>query len=230
MKNKKIIIGLAFSLLFVTFVSAQNLTLGNFLKQYFDRIGQDLPQSYQYIQLNYSNISQQSPLYSSLQKAVYMDMFPNSSINLPIQKEISEDFAARIIYRSLGSLPPAEKNQIVTQAWLDQTKSLIIKFSLIKKEQKNLQDEILQDVYQKLQSQYYFTEKVNKDKMAYGAIKGTVESLEDPYTKFLPPQEAKNLEDSLNAEYVGIGIRIDMSLPGQLVILATFKGTPAKKA
>jgi carboxyl-terminal processing protease len=65
--------------------------------------------------------------------------------------------------------------------------------------------------------------------MVYGAIKGMVESVEDPYTSFLPPEEHEAVNDSLNGTYEGIGAELDVR-DGQLMVVAPLDGSPAKAA
>lgn len=71
--------------------------------------------------------------------------------------------------------------------------------------------------------------KVDYEKMVYGAIKGMVDSLGDPYTSFLTPDESKRLEDDLSGTFSGIGAEIGFK-NDVLTIIAPLEDTPAKKA
>jgi hypothetical protein len=56
-----------------------------------------IPDSYRYINLKYKNIPATTKLYKTLQKAVYLDLFPNSYIDLPLNKQINQKQAMAII-------------------------------------------------------------------------------------------------------------------------------------
>lgn len=66
-------------------------------------------------------------------------------------------------------------------------------------------------------------------KMVYGAIKGMTESLGDPYTSFLNPTEANQLEDDLSGTVSGIGAEVGFR-NDKLSIIAPIDDSPAKKA
>jgi carboxyl-terminal processing protease len=80
-----------------------------------------------------------------------------------------------------------------------------------------------------LVSQKYLMRPVDTKKMVYGAIRGMVASLDDPYTEFLPPVLNENFDNQLNGKYEGIGAELDLR-DDQLVIVAPLDGSPAKEA
>ncbi len=47
-----------------------------------------------------------------------------------------------------------------------------------------------------------------KDRI-YGAISGLANSYGDPYTVFLPPQEAKAFAENISGSFAGVGMEID---------------------
>ncbi len=70
---------------------------------------------------------------------------------------------------------------------------------------------------------------LDKQTMVYGAIKGMVASLSDPYTVFMTPNETKDFNDSLNGTLEGIGA--ELTVKNQvLVIISPLKDSPADKA
>jgi carboxyl-terminal processing protease len=74
-----------------------------------------------------------------------------------------------------------------------------------------------------------FSKNFDRQEMVYGAISGMVRSLGDPYTVFMPPDEAKKFEEDISGFFDGIGAEIGMR-KGQLVIIAPLEGTPADLA
>lgn len=85
------------------------------------------------------------------------------------------------------------------------------------------------EVWARLQEKFVDKQKLDKQKMVYGAISGLVNSLEDPYTTFLPPQQSKNFKDEIKGSFGGIGAEIGMR-KGVLTIIAPLKDSPAEKA
>lgn len=61
------------------------------------------------------------------------------------------------------------------------------------------------------------------------AIKGMIDSLNDPYTKYMNTKEWNQFLDSLKNNYVGIGIRIGQDERGTYIV-EVFAGSPAEKA
>lgn len=74
-----------------------------------------------------------------------------------------------------------------------------------------------------------FAKDVSDQSKVYGAISGLASSLDDPYTVFFPPGEAKSFEDSVNGEFEGIGLELGIK-DKILTVIAALKGTPAYKA
>jgi carboxyl-terminal processing protease len=80
-----------------------------------------------------------------------------------------------------------------------------------------------------LVGQKYLMRPVDTKKMVYGAIRGMVASLDDPYTEFLPPVLNQTFDNQLNGKYEGIGAELDLR-DNQLVIVSPLDGSPAKEA
>lgn len=70
---------------------------------------------------------------------------------------------------------------------------------------------------------------LDEQKMVYGAISGMVDSLGDPYSTFMTPDENKSLSDDLKGVFGGIGAEIG-SRDGSITVVAPLKGSPAEKA
>jgi len=71
--------------------------------------------------------------------------------------------------------------------------------------------------------------EMNSKKMVYGAAKGMVEALGDPYTMFLEPEQAKNLEEDISGQFEGVGMYLDYK-DSNVVVVAPIKGSPADQA
>ncbi|MBI2035578.1 MAG: PDZ domain-containing protein [Candidatus Liptonbacteria bacterium] len=72
-------------------------------------------------------------------------------------------------------------------------------------------------------------EKLTDQDLLYGAIRGLVNSLKDPHSVYLPPQEAKKFSEDISGSFGGVGMEIGKR-NGELVVIAPLKNTPAEKA
>lgn len=88
---------------------------------------------------------------------------------------------------------------------------------------------LLYTVREKLAGSYLEKDKMDPKQMSYGAIKGFVEALGDPYTVFLPPSENKASEDDLKGEFGGVGISLGYK-DKNLAVMTTLPKTPAEQA
>jgi carboxyl-terminal processing protease len=88
---------------------------------------------------------------------------------------------------------------------------------------------ILLDVWSKIQDVYIHQEAVNSNQLIYGAVQGMVETLDDPYTIFAPPEVAQSLEDAINGTFEGIGTVLDY-FDSSYIIVSVLKDSPAEKA
>lgn len=71
----------------------------------------------------------------------------------------------------------------------------------------------------------YVVKKLDDTKLVYGAIRGLLDSLDDPYTRFMEPKAYKEMAIRLSGEYSGIGIYIGMR-DKQLTVISPIEGTP----
>lgn len=64
----------------------------------------------------------------------------------------------------------------------------------------------------------------------WGAIQGLTASFGDPYTVFMPPEEAKAFQEEISGNFNGVGMEIGLNPEGILTVIAPLKNTPAEKA
>jgi carboxyl-terminal processing protease len=63
----------------------------------------------------------------------------------------------------------------------------------------------------------------------WGAIEGLTESYKDPYTVFMPPQEAKMFKEEISGAFEGVGMELGQK-DGKLIVIAPLKDSPAYRA
>jgi len=72
------------------------------------------------------------------------------------------------------------------------------------------------------------TAPTTKDRL-YGAIAGMTATFGDPYTVYMPPEQAKVFQESIAGEFGGVGMEVGMK-DKLLTVIAPLKGTPAERA
>ncbi|QLE55132.1 carboxyl-terminal processing protease CtpC [Nostoc sp. TCL26-01] len=107
--------------------------------------------------------------------------------------------------------------------------------------------ELVDEVWQIVQRQYvdgtfnqvdwqavrkeYLNKSYSSQQDAYKSIREMLKKLEDPYTRFMDPEEFKNMQVDTSGELTGIGITISQDeKTKQLVVIAPIEDTPAFKA
>ena len=77
--------------------------------------------------------------------------------------------------------------------------------------------------------QNHFYKPVSKAKLEDASLRGIVSSLNDPYSRYFSPQEAKSFDEDLSGKFEGVGMSVHPVKRG-LLITDTFAGAPARKA
>ena len=80
-----------------------------------------------------------------------------------------------------------------------------------------------------LEANYFDRSKLISSEMVYGAIKGMVNAIDDPYTVFLPPKENRVVQEDLKGSFEGVGIQIGFR-GNQLAVVSPLPDSPAEKA
>ncbi len=85
------------------------------------------------------------------------------------------------------------------------------------------------DVWNLLEENYIDDHSLDKQRMVYGAIRGMVAALEDPYTVYMNPDETVEFTQSLDGRLEGIGAELTVREQA-LVVVTPLKGSPAESA
>jgi carboxyl-terminal processing protease len=73
------------------------------------------------------------------------------------------------------------------------------------------------------------SKQVSNQEKVWGAISGLANSLNDPYTYFMPPQEKSLFEQDVQGSFGGVGMQIGMR-DNYITVIAPLKGSPSEKA
>lgn len=83
------------------------------------------------------------------------------------------------------------------------------------------------EVWDTVNSSFFDKSKIIPSNLVYGAIKGMVAAVGDPYTVFLTPEENKITGADLDGNFEGVGIQIGFK-GRQLAVISPLPGSPAE--
>ena len=84
-------------------------------------------------------------------------------------------------------------------------------------------------VWKSLDELYVEEDDLDTKELIYGAVKGFVGAVKDPYTVYMTPEETSEFQQSLSGELEGIGALLEMK-DDMLTVVTPLKDSPAEKA
>lgn len=85
------------------------------------------------------------------------------------------------------------------------------------------------EVWATLEDRFYY-EVPSEEERVQGAIQGLIQSLDDPYTAYIPPDLAAVLREDTTGEFEGIGAFVEEAPEGGVQIIRVFEEGPAEQA
>ncbi len=88
---------------------------------------------------------------------------------------------------------------------------------------------MFKETYNILKREFYDKTQTTAKKLIYGAIRGMMESVNDPYTTFMDPAISKEFSIDMTGSFGGLGIQIDIR-DSWLTVISPMEDTPAWRA
>lgn len=85
------------------------------------------------------------------------------------------------------------------------------------------------EAYNKLQDHYVEPGQIEDKEVVHGAIRGMLDSLDDPHTAFFDQKESKEFLETTSGYYQGIGMEVGMRNE-QIQVISPIENTPAAEA
>ncbi|MCL5961360.1 MAG: S41 family peptidase [Chloroflexi bacterium] len=85
------------------------------------------------------------------------------------------------------------------------------------------------EAWQLVNKEYLNSSAIDSTKMTYGAVKGMIEALDDPYTSFATPQHAAINEADMKGSFDGIGVEVELR-DNKLTVVSPLDESPGAKA
>ncbi|MDD5623764.1 MAG: S41 family peptidase [Candidatus Peribacteraceae bacterium] len=89
--------------------------------------------------------------------------------------------------------------------------------------------QILESVWKIITEDYYHGDDIEEEEAGYSAAEALVKSLEDPYSTFLRPKNARDFQSRIEGEVSGIGVQVE-DKAGVLTVVTPLSGSPAERA
>ena len=146
-------------------------------------------------------------------------------LNIKLSENLNINTKTRLIYpEDLLKIDTILENRIENQNTQTPQSSAELEKSLWEK------SKILSDVYTTLKTQHYDGATLSNEELIEGAIIGLTQSVWDEYTTFFPATDSDNFFEGLDGEYEWIGAYVDMTTPGELIIVSPIVWSPAQKS
>lgn len=93
----------------------------------------------------------------------------------------------------------------------------------------NIDMALFEETWRQLEENFVDKNKINHQKMVYGAIEGMVAAVDDPYTSFFKPEDSKKFLEDTAGSFEGVGMEIGVK-KDQLQVISPLENSPAQKA
>ena len=87
----------------------------------------------------------------------------------------------------------------------------------------------IEEVYQALREHFVDRERLDPERLSGGAIRGIVDSLDDPFTSYFTPQRFRMSQKSSQGTFEGIGANVTVR-DGRVTIVSAVPDSPAERA
>ncbi len=207
---------------------------------YADIFAKDIPESYKYIDLKFTNLDKNSKIYDAFQRLVYKNLIPNKKIkiypNIKLKRKTFYNIANKFAKKKIFPLNrDIDYNSYTTFKDIYFLKSIarnqnIWILNLTQDELFNEKVKRMYDVYKTIKTKHYNSEKISWEKMLDTAIEWLVIWTGDKFTAYFPPQASKDFKTSLNWKFEWIWAYVLMPSPWLFKIITPLSNTPAMKA
>ncbi len=202
----------------------------------------EIPSSYKYIKVWFTDVKKGSNLENTLQQLIYLNLIDNPNRELKANWNVSAwgfyRLSEKIFWIKIKDRETKSEllnrntttNDLLTLRNFLRNDNIQVK-TIEPLSKKILQKEaILNDVYQTLLYQYYGRDSLTKIELLDWAIEWLAKWTWDKHTVYFPPIESETFQDSLSWEYEWIGSYVDMVQPWVLKITSPIPGSPSEKA
>lgn len=223
------------------YTKVQEVTREDIFMYYADFYRSLTPDSYKYIELNFTDIKKWSNIYDWLQILVYHNVldnkngrvFKNKPLNSYLFYKLSDEVLWIKSLRWINTLPLKKRNTN-KEDFKTITDKFYNEIRLIESKSTNdiidIKKEILEDVYNTLSTKHYDKDKTSKVELINKAIEWLADWTGDKHTTYFPPVKNTDFQQALSWEFEWIWAYVDMESPWVFKIVSPITGSPAYKS
>lgn len=202
--------------------------------------------SFEFIDLKFTNIKKDTPDYKLLQKMVYLNYVNNTSGKVSLNAKMNayafykyvENVAGINFLLDTPSTVKKLKKRYANEYDIQKVRTFIAWEQTLDVEFSNPYDNsdisikkwIFEDVYNTLTTQHFDQENLDHKEMMYSAIEWLAKWTNDKHTVYFPPVKSKSFTDSLTWEFEWIWAYVDMKEPWVVFVISPIPDSPAEKA
>ena len=202
--------------------------------------------SFEFIDLKYTNIKKDTPDYKLLQKMVYLNYVENKTGKISLDAKMNaysfykyiESVAGVNFLLDTDSTVKKLKKRYANAYDIEKVRNFIVADQTVDVEFSNpyesadisIKKWIFEDVYNTLTTQHFDQEGLDHKEMMYSAIEWLAKWTNDKHTVYFPPVKSKSFTDSLTWEFEWIWAYVDMREPGVVFVISPIPDSPAEKA
>ena len=89
--------------------------------------------------------------------------------------------------------------------------------------------DLLWEIWSRIEEKYVDRASIDRQELLFGAVKGLVQGVGDPYSEFMPPPQAQQFREDVSGAFGGIGAEIGIR-KGVLTVVSPLRQSPAERA
>lgn len=205
------------------------LNLRDCLVLYFEWVSQwieNIWTNWQNVNIKYSNISNDNQLYQALQKWIYLWLFPNESLSLPLNNNTPQELFAKIIEEKTDIKLPYTSWKYASPEWINDVVQETLKNI---NESKDLKTQIKEDILFNMKNNFLYKDEIDWDNLKCEDITGCIEIWKDDYTQYIESDRANEFMEELKWNFEWIWAYINTVYTWIYMIESVVKGWPAEK-
>lgn len=173
--------------------------------------------------------------------ATFSDVTKNSEMEAAVRVAVEKEWMQPVrpdFFGAARSLTGLEGKQLLkkvsgsSSTTVEEAGSKLPTFTIKVKQREAAElpkNEMLRAVWQLLNDEYLYNDKLSTDEAGYKAAEALVNSLNDPYTSFMRPADSKQFQETIDGEISGIGAQVEYK-DNALTVIAPISGSPAYEA
>lgn len=227
----------------------KSLTVGDALTLYLTELFPNTISDATRVSLKYTWIGNRNALRLALQKGIYYGIFPNQSLELNPDREMTERYFSALLVTHFGITMPWDRSGLTLAEYHERMKLVRESYAYRLLHLMNTPEEVeqapesptsqlsnsdhyhlLNSIYSLLVEKHIFKDSLVQKNMIYAAVEWLVNEVWDEHTKFYRPAASTDFRNNLDGNIVGIWVIVDIDSHGVLLVTDVIPHSPAERS